>query len=537
MADAVPSSGPPPVTEFTPGIRANLRYDVPAGLVVFLVALPLCLGISLASNAPLFSGIVTGVVAGVLVSWLSGSELSVSGPAAGLTVLVASGIAQLGSFEAFLAATVLAGLFQIAFSALRAGVFAGLFPTSVIKGMLAGIGVIIVLKQIPHALGRDRDFEGNLEFLRLAGRGNTFSELLLSFQSWSGGAVLVSACSFAILYLWSRPFVKRSRLLAPIPGQLLVVVVGVLVNEALGTFAPRLQLLAENDHLVRLPAETSWESFSNHFQFPDFAAFENASVYVTALTIAIVASLETLLCLEATDKLDPMRRLSSKSRELFAQGVGNVVAGFLGGLPMTSVIVRSSANIYAGARTRMASFVHGVMLAVTIVTIPELLNRIPLACLATILIAVGYKLATIDLFKKMFRDGVDQWLPFVVTILAIVFTDLLKGVLVGLGVGLAMVIRTNFYSAITTIADGKDHLIKFTKDVSFVNNIRLKKELSKIPDGSNVWIDGTRAFFVDHDVQELIAEFRRSAHLRNIRVHVKNVDGKQFPFARRSAQS
>jgi MFS superfamily sulfate permease-like transporter len=538
MAAATPALDIPPITEFTPGARANLRYDVPAGVVVFLVALPLCLGIALASNAPLFSGVVTGAVAGLLVAWFSGSELSVSGPAAGLTVIVAAGIAQLGSFEAFLGAVFLAGLLQILFGLGRAGVLAGLFPTSVIKGMLAGIGLIIVLKQIPHALGHDADFEGDLGFLEFAGKDkrqeNTFSQLMVAVKTWSGGAVIVTLVSFAILFLWARPKIQKNRLFGLIPAQLLAVVAAVVVNELLHLLGPGLALRAENEHLVQLPIPATLDDFFKQFKFPDFYAFGSAPVYNTALTIAIVASIETLLCVEATDKLDPMRRISSKSRELMAQGAGNAVCGLLGGLPMTSVIVRSSANIYAGARTRMSSFVHGVLMALTVLAIPALLNRIPLACLAAILIVVGYKLASVDVFKKMFKEGIDQWLPFVVTIIAIVFTDLLKGVLIGFGVGLVMVIRSNFYTAITTINDGKDHLIKFTKDVSFVNNIRLKRELAKIPDGSSVWIDGTRALFIDHDIQELIVEFRRSAHLRGISVHVTNVDGKQYPLTQRA---
>lgn len=534
MSAEAPSTPAPVVTEFVPGVRANLRYDVPAGLVVFLVALPLCLGIALASEAPLISGIITGVIAGLLVSILSGSELSVSGPAAGLTVIVASGIHTLGSFEAILTATLVAGAWQVVFGLLRAGVFAGFFPTSVIKGMLAGIGLIIILKQIPHALGRDNDFEGDLGFFEFAGKGNTFSEIIVALRTWSGGAVIITVLSFAALILWARPEVQRFKLASFVPAQLVAVFVGLFANETLAVLSPGMEMRVENNHLVELPIFTSLGDLWTQLRFPDFSKLTNTGVHTMAITLAVVASLETLLCVEATDKLDPIRRISSKSRELIAQGIGNMACALVGGIPMTSVIVRSSANIYAGARTRTSAFVHGLLMLAAVATVPWLLNRIPLACLAAILILVGYKLATVKLFKQMFQEGAIQWVPFATTIIAIVFSDLLKGVLIGLGVGLFMVLKSNIYSAINTASEGKDFLILFTKDVSFINNIRLKRELAKIPDGASVWIDGSRAMFIDHDIQELVGEFQRTAHLRGIHVEVKDIEGKQYPLKQRT---
>lgn len=539
MAEA-PKLDIAPIATFTPGIRENLRYDAPAGLVVFLVALPLCLGIALASGAPLISGMVTGVVGGILVSFLSGSHLSVSGPAAGLTVVVATGVSQVGSFDAMLMSVVIAGAWQITFGVLRGGAFSGIFPSSVIKGMLAGIGVLIILKQIPHALGYDRSPEGSLEFSATslpnlpARGGNTFSELLVALRTWSGGAVVVSSISFAVLLLWGRPGIQKNRMASLVPAPLLAVVAGVATNELFRVFLPEMALLAENDHLVNLPVLSSFDELSAELKAPDLNAISRLDVHILAFTMAVIASLETLLCMEATDKLDPLRRISPKNRELMAQGAGNMVSGLLGGLPMTSVIVRSSANVYAGARTRTACFIHGVLLAGTALLFPALLNRIPLACLAAILILVGYKLASVSIVKRMVNEGRDQWVPFVVTILAIVFTDLLKGVAIGFAVGLFMVIRTNFYSSITTATEGKNHLIKFTKDVSFINNIRLKRVLAAIPDGSHVWIDASSAFFVDHDIQEIVHDFRRSASFRGITVEVYEMDGKQYPSSMRT---
>lgn len=520
-----------------PGFRANLRHDLPAGIVVFLVALPLCLGIALASEAPLISGLVTGALAGLVVAWLSGSELSVSGPAAGLAVVVAGAIATLGSYEAFLLALLVAGVLQVLLGALGAGVLAGFFPSSVIKGMLAGIGVIIVLKQIPHALGSDADYEGDLGFWAIGGSDNTFTDLVIAARTGLPAAIAIALGSAAILLLWGRPAIQRHRLLASVPGPLLAVIFGVVANEAIRALAPQHALQSAGGHLVNLPVPQSLAEVFQGLRWPDFGAWKNPGVYSTGLTMAVVASLETLLCIEATDKLDPFRRISSKGRELVAQGIGNSLAALLGGLPMTSVIVRSSANVYAGARTRLACFVHGVLLAAAVVAVPALLNRIPLASLAAVLILVGYKLASVKLFREMWRQGVSQFVPFVATVVAITFTDLLTGVLIGFAFGLFVVIKSNFYSAITTASDGKDLLIKFTKDVSFVNTIRLKRELAQIPDGSRVLIDGTRAFLIDHDVQELIEEFRATAPLRGIGVEVKGVEGKQYPLGARARRT
>ncbi len=402
---------------------ASARRDVPAGIVVFLVALPLCLGIALASGAPLPAGLISGVVAGLLVSLLSGSELSVSGPAAGLTVIVAGGIAQLGSFEALTVAVVLSGLFQLVFGALRAGVIGDYIPHSVIKGMLAAIGVVIILKQIPHALGQDRDFLGDEMFLQ-PDQMNTLTELWAAFSAPSPGAILISAVGLAVLILWERPVVRRRiGRLGVLPGPLLSVVAGTALNEAFGAWHPAWQLTAAKDHLVELPVPESFAVFLAMFRMPELSVLGRLDVWVIAITIALVGSIETLLCIEATDKLDAEKRISDTNRELVAQGVGNVVCGLLGGLPMTSVIVRSSANVYAGGRSRLSSFVHGVALLIAATMLAPLLNRVPLAALASILFVVGYKLASRRIIGEMWAKGWTQFLPFAVTLVAIVATD------------------------------------------------------------------------------------------------------------------
>lgn len=505
------------------GSFAHLRQDAPAGVTVFLVALPLCLGIALASDAPLMAGLITGVIAGLIVAWLSGSELAVSGPAAGLTVIVAGGIQSQGSFSAFLAAVVLCGVLQLIFGALRAGVLGNFFPSSVIKGMLAAIGFIIILKQIPHALGRDADYEGDLAFFQFIDQENTFSEILLAIQTLQPGIVLIALVSMAVLLGWESRWIQRLRWAAWFPAPLIAVVAGILVNVLYGAFVPSLHVTPGSEHMVALPAITGLADIRGLLVFPDLAAFGWQSTWTLAFTLAAVASIETLLSIEATDKLDPCKRLSSPNRELAAQGVGNILAGALGGLPMTAVIVRSSANIYAGARTRMSAVVHGLLLAGSILLIPGILNQIPLASLAAVLILIGYKLARVSLFKQLYHAGMGQFLPFIVTVVAVVFTDLLTGVLIGLVVGLVVVLRANFQSAIRVVRQDDDFLIKFSKDVSFINKIKLAQVLRSMPDGASVLIDGTAALYIDNDIRELIHDFQHSARHRDITVETKNV--------------
>lgn len=508
------------------GFKDNAKYDLPAGLVVFLVALPLCLGIALASGAPLFAGIISGIIGGIVIGYLSGSELSVSGPAAGLAVIVLDAITDLQMFEIFLAAVVVSGIFQILFSILRLGAFADFVPNSVIKGMLAGIGVVIFLKQIPHALGRDSDYQGDLDFVQSVDGLNTFSEILVAFQSYQMEAVIISIVSLAILILWEQPSIKDKSWSLYLPGPLVVVIVGIMINEFMGWVTDAMYLEPGSEHMVNLPVAASLGEFFQQFKNPMWSAFTKVDVWTTGLVIAIVGSIETLLCIEATDKLDPYKRISKMNKELRAQGIGNILSGMIGGLPITSVIVRSSANVYSGARTRQSAIFHGFLLLLASLLIPNLLNLIPLASLAAILLVIGYKLARISLFQRMYADGYDQFLPFVVTVLAIVFTDLLTGIAIGLVIGIFFVVRTNYYSSLTLVNQDNYYLMRFNKDMSFVHKTEVKRSLRSIPENSTIVIDGSRASVIDNDISEAIEDFRSTAQMRDIKVECKNLSSK-----------
>jgi MFS superfamily sulfate permease-like transporter len=501
-----------------------LRHDGPAGTVVFLVALPLCLGIALASGAPLFAGIISGVLGGLLVSVLSGSQVSVAGPAAGLAVIVASAIRDLGSFQAFLTAVVLAGILQILFGLFRAGFIADYIPNPVIKGMLAGIGLAIIFKQIPHALGRDKDFEGDLAFLE-AGGHNTLTDIVESVLSASPGAVTIALVSLVLLVFWEKMAARGNRFFALMPGALVVVVLGIVLNEFLGVVSPGWKL-TETEHLVQLPISSSAAQFFGNLTFPDFSVIGNQKVWTTAFTLAAIASIETLLSLEAADRLDPYLRISPPNRELFAQGFANIMAGLIGGLPVTSVIVRTSANVYAGARTKMASFIHGALLLSATLFIPGLLNKLPLCSLAAILILVGYKLTKADLYKQMYRQGVAQFLPFIVTVVAIVFSDLLLGVLIGMVFGFFFVIRNNHHAAVTVVSQDNLYLMRFNKDASFVNKSEVRSKLRAIPAGANVVIDGSRSLYIDRDIYEVVEDFQKMAPYKDIQVELKHFSHK-----------
>ena len=505
------------------GTQFPLKPDLTAGLVVFLVALPLCLGIALASGAPLFAGVIAGVVGGVVISLLSGSQVSVSGPAAGLATIVAANIQQLGSYPAFVAVVVLAGVFQLVLGILRAGMIGNYVPNSVIKGMLAAIGIVIILKQIPHALGRDANFEGDFAFLEKA--GNTVTDIFAAVMSLHWGAVVVSVTGLLILVYWEKGAKKGIGVFQSIPGPLVVVLIGVGLNELFRIAAPGFWL-KDAEHLVSLPVAGSAAEFFRQFTVPDFSVLRNKNAYPAAFTIAVVASLETLLSVEAADKLDPYKRISPTSRELRAQGVGNIISGLLGGLPVTSVVVRTSASVYAGAQTWRASFIHGILLMAAVFFIPGLLNRTPLACLAAILIQIGFKLAKPAIFREMRRSGVDQFLPFLLTVIAIVFTDLLIGVLIGMMLGVFFVIRMNHHSAVTVVHQDTDYLMRFNKDMTFVNKTELKRRLRALPNNSSLIIDGSRALYIDHDIGEVLEDFRYSAPLRGIKLEMKHVDTK-----------
>jgi MFS superfamily sulfate permease-like transporter len=506
---------------------ASAARDVPAGVVVFLVALPLCLGIALASGAPLFAGIVAGVVGGIVLAFFSGSELSVSGPAAGLTVIVAAAITSLGGFEVFTVAVLLAGLLQLGLGYVRAGVIGDYIPNSVIKGMLAAIGVVIILKQVPHALGNDRDFLGD-EAFQQADQNNTLTELLSSFTDPSPGAMLVSAVALVLMLLWERPGMKRMAWTNVLPAPLACVVAGTLLNEFFLVSQPALALTAARQQLVELPVIGSVPDFTAMFTAPDLSAALRPDVWVVAATLAVVGSIETLLCIEATDKLDPEKRISDPNRELRGQGIGNICCGLLGGLPITSVIVRSSANVYAGARSRLSTLVHGLVLLLAVVFLGGLLNRVPLAALATVLIVVGYKLASRKIIAEMWQQGLTQFIPFAVTLAAIVFTDLLKGIAIGLLTGLFFVVRSNYHAAITMVSNENNWLLRFNKDISFIHKSELKRKLRRIPDQARLIVDGTKALYVDGDIYETLREFESGTAFRGITVEYHNFFDKQL---------
>ena len=485
----------------------DLVSDVSAGVVVFLVALPLCLGIAFASNAPPITGIITGVLGGVLVGMLSKSHTSVSGPAAGLTAVVAAQLVALGSFETFLLAVVFAGVIQIALGVARAGLMAAFFPSSVIKGLLAAIGLILILKQIPHLLGHDSDPEGEMAFSQ-PDHENTFTEIWHAFGDIHPGALTVGLLSLALLIFWNRiPQLKHS----VVPSQLLAVVLGVGGTFLMGRLGGAWAI--QTSHLVQVPVLETWDAFRDVFHFPDFSQVANPAVYIAAVTIATVASLETLLNLEAVDKLDPQRRVSPPSRELLAQGCGNVVAGLVGGLPMTSVVVRGSVNIAAGGRTKRAAIVHGLCLALCVVLVPVWLNKIPLSCLAAILLMVGFKLANPSLVKQMWNEGRNQFVPFAATIAAIVLTDLLTGIIIGLVISIGFILRSNLRSPLRRIMEkhvGGDVLrIELANQVSFLNRATLSQTLNEVPRGGHVLIDARGTDYIDVDVLDLIHDFQR----------------------------
>lgn len=509
------------------GYNASLLgKDVSSGLVVFLVALPLCLGIALASGAPLFAGVIAGIVGGIIVGLFSGSPLGVSGPAAGLVVIVLTALQTLGSYEAFLLAVVLAGAIQLLAGYINAGIIAYYFPSAVIKGMLAAIGLTLILKEIPHALGYDADFMGDEAFIQKDGH-NTLTEIWYAIQYHHIGAVFIALVSIALLILFERPFMKKIGLFKFLPGALFVVMIGIGLNLLFATFSP--EWVMGDHHLVELPVATSAAEFFGFFTLPDFGAWKNPQVYVTALTLAIVASIETLLCVEATDKLDPHRRNTPTNRELKAQGIGNIVSGLIGGIPVTQVIVRSSANINSGGQTKVATIIHGCILLISALFIPSFLNMIPLAALAGILLMVGYKLSKLELYKEMYSNGVDQFVPFIVTVIAILGTDLLKGIGVGMIFALFFILQRNYkyaYQYTKEVNSKGEEVTRLTlsEDVTFLNKGSLALALSDLPENSRVIIDGSKSASIDYDVLEAIQEFKKhTAPFKNITVETINI--------------
>jgi len=509
------------------GVLSNLRYDIPAGVVVFLVAMPLCLGIALASGAPLFSGLIAGIIGGVLVPLVSRSALGVSGPAAGLAVIVLAAIQELG-FEAFLLTVVVAGIFQVGMGLGKAGIIGYYFPSSVITGMLSGIGIIIFLKQIPHAVGYDRDYEGSLVFFQ-ADDYTTFSELSHMLGYITPGAVIIAVVSLVILILWEQPFMKKQRVFQLIPGSLIAVIAGVSINFALQKVHPGLALAEE--HLVRIPVPQNSAELLNQITFPDFSQITNPQIYLTALTIAVVASLETLLSVEATDKLDSYKRVTPTNRELVAQGIANGASGLIGGLPITQVIVRSSANIQSGAKTRTSAFVHGLLLLTTVMLIPDLLNLIPLASLAAVLFMVGYKLARPELFKRMYDTGMYHFIPFMATIAGLVFTNLLIGIGIGMAIALFCILLENYKSGFYFHEEHENNkiIIRLSEHVSFLNKANILRTLDHLPPHSEVVIDATDSRYIDYDVYEIINNFKTEAKQKEIRLEIVNLKGYGIP--------
>ena len=504
----------------------TIKSDLPASIVVFFVALPLCLGIALASGAPLFSGLIAGIVGGIVVGALSGSKIGVSGPAAGLAAIVLTAIGTLGGYQNFLVAVVLGGIIQLIFGLLKAGIIGYYFPSSVIKGMLTGIGIIIILKQIPHFFGYDAEPQGADSFIEMSGE-NTFSAIWNIFDNLILGSMIIGFISLGILLLWSNVLAKKGKIFQIIQGPLVAVAVGIIFyivtqsNESLS--------IAES-HLVSVPVPDDLDSFLGQFSFPNFSAITNPEVWIVAFTIALVASLETLLCVEATDKLDPDKNVTPTNRELLAQGTGNILSGLIGGLPITQVIVRSSANIQSGGKSKLSTIVHGFLLLISVILIPTLLNKIPLSVLAAILLIVGYKLAKPSLFKKMYDLGWKQSVPFFVTVVGIVFTDLLIGIGLGLAVGIVVILLKSYQNShflhIEDKSNGK-HKIKMTlaEEVTFFNKGAILKELDSLPRDTYLELDVRKTRYLDNDIIEILDDFAFKAKERNIDIQLVSERG------------
>lgn len=501
----------------------NLKCDIPAGIAIFFIAIPLSLGIALASGAPLFSGLIASIIGGLVVAPLSGSALGISGAAAGLVIMMLTDIEKFG-FTAFLCVVILAGVFQILMGLAKMGSIAHYFPSSVITGMLSGIGIIIFLKQIPHAVGYDRDYEGDLEFFQ-SDNYSSFSELSHMMEFISPTAIFIALVSLAILILWEQPKLKSSNFFQVLHGTLITIVVGVWINEFFQIFNPDLAL--KESHLVNLPVSTNIGDLLQQMHSPDFSQFLNPEIYIDALFLALLASVETLLSVEAVDRLDIYKRVTPPNRELIAQGIGNITSGLFGGLPLTQVIIRSSINIQSGAKTKAAGFISGSLLLLTVVFIPEWLNKIPLASLASILLVVGYKLTRPKTFKKMYRSGMYHFIPFITTIFGLIFTNLVFGVLIGMSAALLSIVLENYKTAqyFRETHIGNKIIFRLSEHVSFLNKATLKQTLDQLSANSEVVIDATRSKYIDYDVFEVIRDFKKEAPLKNIQLTLQNVRG------------
>ncbi|WP_162342874.1 SulP family inorganic anion transporter [Cyclobacterium salsum] len=508
--------------------RQHFKTDLSAGLVVFLIALPLCLGISLASGAPLFAGIISGIIGGILVGFVSKSNINVSGPAASVALVVLTAIQTLGSYQAVLLAVVLAGVIQIALGYMKAGTVAYFFPNAMIKGILASIGLVLILKQIPHALGIDQVFEGMESFSQNDGK-NTFTEIIYVLQNIGWGATIITLVSLAIIISWDQPKLKKYPFFRFFPSALTAVITSILINEwVYKSFFPQLTLSTE--HLVTLPVASDFMDFFNFFSFPDFSQISNPEILTIALSIAFIASLESLLSTEAGDKLDPYKRKTSTNTELKAQGIGNIVAGLVGGLPITAVIVRTSANVNSGGRTQTATITHGVLMLICVAFIPGILNKIPLASLSAVLFVVGYKLTSYPIYKNVFKQGKKQFLPFIITILVVMFSDLITGILVGGTVAVFFVLRDNYknaylYNKVSKEGENKT-VVNLAEEVTFLNKADIMLFLDHLPEKHEVVIDGSRSVFIHPDIYDILEDFKHTAAYKDIKLTTIGLDNR-----------
>ncbi len=509
----------------------NLRNDLPAGIAVFFVAVPLCIGIAHASGAPLISGLISGVIGGVMIGFFSNSQLSVSGPAAGLTAIALLGIQNLGSFDAFLLATCIAGLMQIIFGVLRTGAIANYIPNAVIKGMISAIGVILIIKQFPHIIGYDIEEMGVEEFsvnqLDMNEKyieskdteSNTFSIIFHAINNLNRGVLFIGIVSLLFLFIWDKTLAKKIK---TIPSSLLVVLIGILISYVSEHIFFYTHLNAE--HFVEIPSISGIKGFVHVTTFPDWGAFSNPKLYITAFTIAIVASVETLLAIEAVDKLDTQLRRTNANRELIAQGIGNTFAGLLGGLPMTSVIVRGSVNVSAGAKSKLSTIIHGLFILIAVLFFAQYMNLIPLASLAAVLVYTGYKLVKPQLIFQLYKKGWEQLLPFLVTVIAVVTTDLLVGVSIGILFSAVFIVKESYKATIMRVIDhGKRKRILLGENITFLHKPKLLKILDEMPENTTVEIDGSHSFYIDKDMLEVIEEFKLKAKQKNIELIIGGI--------------
>lgn len=505
--------------------KKHLVSDFSAGLVVFLIALPLCLGISLASGAPLFSGIIAGFIGGIVVGFTSKANINVSGPAASVALVILTAVASLGSYQAVLLAVIIAGVFQIILGLIKAGTIAYFFPNAMIKGILASIGLMLILKQIPHAFGVNEAFQGLETFRQNNGR-NTFSEIGYIYGNIHWGATLITIISLVIIIVWDLPKLKRFTFFKFVPSALVVVVIGILLNQLFAANNPSLALNVK--HLVQLPVASNLDEFLGFFTFPDFGQIRNPEIYSIALSIAFIASLESLLSTEAGDKLDPYKRKTSTNRELIAQGIGNITAGFVGGLPITAVIVRTSANVSSGGRTKVATIVHGVLMLICVALIPLTLNKIPLAALSSVLFVVGFKLTSYSVYKSVFKQGPKQFLPFIITILVVLFSDLITGILVGGAVAIFFILRDNYKNAYihnkVTVDENQQTILTLSEETTFLNKADIMLYLNHLPENVHLVIDGSKAKYIHPDIFDIIDEFVENSKISGREVTLKNLD-------------